>query len=181
VKLDPMLQNFMNRQYEIAADLAQRSDILDLFWISPLNAVARLACTGLVREQDGSIREHFGFELGVSFSEEWLRYVGPLNVVSILAPRNIAHPNCRAPGACLGEITPGTEIDDLLYRAFEVITWQSFTVDENDALDWDMCAWGRQHMDDFPCDSRPLLWKQGDPVPPTPMSSSERHASWGTP
>ena len=181
MKLDPMIHNFMSRQYEVAADRVQRSDILDLFWATPLNAVARLLCTTLVREPDGRIHEHFGFEFALNFSEEWLRFVEPLSVVTVLAPRALYHPNCRVPGACIGDIAPGTEIDDLLYRVFELATWQNFTVSEEDALDFSACQFARQRMDRFPLDARPLLYREGDAVPPTPTSSDEALSSWGTP
>ena len=65
---------------------------------------------------------------------------------------------------------------DLIYQVFEIITYHKVTMTEKDALNWEACAWARQHKDRFPIDSRPLRRRALDlqveqPVSGDPNSS----------
>ena len=62
----------------------------------------------------------------------------------------------RAPVVCVGRLSPGTELVDLLFQLFEMITWRKVTMREDDALNATACVWARSHRDRFPVDTRPL-------------------------
>ena len=74
-------------------------------------------------------------------------------------------------------MTPGTSLVDLLYQAYEVLTYQKFTSREDDALNAVACAWARKHMDRFPVDSRPLKGRaalfHAEPLAGEPMKGEE--------
>jgi hypothetical protein len=83
-------------------------------------------------------------------------------VLAWIEPRGAFHPNVRAPFICIGRLAPGTPLVDLLYRCFEVITWNRVTMREDDALDRDACGWARRNQQRFPVDRRPLKRRSVD-------------------
>jgi hypothetical protein len=157
--MDRIYQAFLNRQWQEASSLAAASDVLELMPLgeAPANRlVARFHCTTLVREQSGAVREADGFAIGVAFPPDYLRRVNPFEIVTWLAPVSAFHPNIRPPFVCLGRVAPGTPLVDILYQAHEVGTGNKLTVREDDALNWDACAWARRNPERLPFDRRPL-------------------------
>jgi hypothetical protein len=156
---DKIYEAFLRRQGEEGAELAAASDVLE---IAPLAAppadrfVARFHCATLVRDERGEVREADHFDVGIWFPSDYLRRVNPFQVVTWLAPADAFHPNIKPPFVCLGRLAPGMSLIDILYQAYEVGTGNKLTVSEDDALNWDACAWARRHMDRFPVDRRPL-------------------------
>ncbi len=162
---DPVYQAFLARQLEEGMALAAASDLLDLFPLDgpiPSRYLARFGCTGLVRMPNGRIAEANRFEVGIWFPSDYLRRAEPWEVLTWLGPRNVFHPNIshRMPLICVGRLTPGTWLVDLLYQCFEIITWQKVTMREDDALNREACGWAREHQARLPVDDRPLKWRE---------------------
>jgi hypothetical protein len=158
---DKILAAFLARQLEEGTALAAESDRLTLLPIGgplPQRYVADFRCRGLVSLESGAIVEADHFVLGVCFDDNYLREADPFRVLTCLAPPGIFHPNVTAgaPFICIGRVTPGTPLVDLLYRCFEVITYQRVTMKEDEALNVDACAWARRNLHRFPVDDRPL-------------------------
>ena len=98
---DRVLNLFLERQREEGMALAADSDLVEL---TPLGSrpatatyLAHFHCKGLVRGDDGVVREADHFEVGYWFSREYLRYVDERKAVSWLHPLEIYHPNVNPP------------------------------------------------------------------------------------
>jgi hypothetical protein len=150
---------FLSRQLRDGLSLAAASDLLELTPLGPepvQRYLARFAGTTLVRGDGSDVREAEGFAVGIVFAPGYLRGVHPAEVATWLAPANVFLPNVRPPFICLGRITPGMPLVELLYQIFEIGVGAKLTVREDDALDPLACAWARRHLDRFPIDRRPL-------------------------
>jgi len=164
MRSDPVFTAFLARQYEEGMALAAASDLVELWPFTgrpPDRYVARFSCTGLVRF-GSRVVEYRGFEVGIWFPSDYLRRAEPSQVLTWLGPREVFHPNIshRLPFICVGRLTAGTGLVDLLYQCFEIITWQKVTMREDDALNPGACGWAREHQDRLPVDRRPLKWRQ---------------------
>ena len=157
---DRILEAFLLRQQDEGVALAAESDLLELQYAgTPAHRyLARFRCTGLVEQAPGVIAEADRFEVGIWFPSNYLREANPFVVLTWLGPRNVWHPNISstAPAICIGRLTPGTSLVDILYQVFEIITWNKVTMREDDALNVAACQWARQHRDRMPVDRRPL-------------------------
>ena len=156
---DPIFRAFLERQAEEGRALARASDILSLDCLpTGQHFIAHYGCRGLVKDSDGEVREAGTLVVGVFFGADYLRTVSPLETVTLLHPLKVWHPNVAfgAPFLCLGRITPGMALVDLLYQVYEILTYQKLTPREDDALNKDACRWARAHQDRFPTDRRPL-------------------------
>jgi hypothetical protein len=158
---DEILAGFLERQLAEGMALAAESDVLTLLPIGgplPQRYLADFRCRGLVRLESGAVVEADHFVLGVVFDDNYLRDADPFRVLTCLAPPGIYHPNVTpgAPFICVGPVTPGTPLVDLLYRSFEVFTYQRVTMREDNALNVEACAWARRNLHRFPIDDRPL-------------------------
>jgi len=156
---DEILAGFLERQLAEGMALAAESDVLTLLPIGrplPQRYVADFRCRGLVSLESGAIVEADHFVVGVTMDDDYLRAVDQFRVLTCLAPPGIFHPNvtANAPFICVGRVVPGTPLVDLLYRCFEVITYQRVAM--HDALNVDASAWARSNMHRFPIDDRPL-------------------------
>jgi hypothetical protein len=156
---DKVLAAFLARQREEAMELAAASDLFDLI---PVDGPRRqryllgFRCTGLVRTEAGDVVEADRFLLGVWFPDDYLRRADPFRVLGWLEPREVFHPNVAAPYVCIGRLVPGTSLVDLVYRCFEIVTYNKVTMREDDALNKTACAWARANRHRFPVDRRPL-------------------------
>ena len=157
---DRILNAFLRRQEEEGRALAAQSDLVSLVpsGSPPDRYVLELRCNGLVEASPHEIVEASQFLVDIWFPPTYLRFADPFRVLTWLAPRNIFHPNiaATAPLICVGHLAPGTALVDLMYRVFEIVTWNKVTVREDDALNAAACQWARQHRDRFPVDRRPL-------------------------
>lgn len=160
--MDNILRSWLGTDWEKAQALADASDLLDLERLSPQRFLARFHCQGLVLGSDGAVREASRFDVGYWFNESYLRAVNPAQVVTWLRPAAIFHPNVKPPFFCLGTIDPGTSLVDLLYRSYEVVSYQNVMPDERDALNLAACQWARNNQHRFPLDDRPLKRRGGD-------------------
>jgi hypothetical protein len=182
---DRILESFLQRQYQEGLELAQSSDLVDIFPAVPAPGplpfvfqagdpyvlpdatppdryIARFRCKGLVRTNEGEIREADEFTVGIWFPSDYLRRVDPYRILTWFGPGEVFHPNVcyHGPFICVGRMTPGTPLTDLLYQCFEIITYHKVTMREDDALNKAACAWAREHQDRFPVDRRPLRRRQ---------------------
>lgn len=162
---DRVLNAFLGRQLRDGMALAAASDLLELVALGaepPQRYVATFTCKGLVKSPDGAIVEAERFVVGIWFPDDYLRVADPFTVLTWLEPRSSFHPNISdvAPFLCVGRLTPGTTLVDLLYRCFEVITYQRLA--PHDALNKEASAWARHHMERFPVDRRPLKRRRAD-------------------
>lgn len=165
---DKILESFLRRQEDEGLALAHASDIVDL---SPLDGPPaqhyhlRLNCRGLVRRPGEAVQEANRFEAGIYFGDGYLRHVDPFRVVTWFGPRWVWHPNISqaAPFICVGRITPGTSLVDIVFQIYELVTYQKVTL--HDGLNGEACNWARLHQALFPIDRRPLKRRAGDDRP----------------
>jgi hypothetical protein len=157
---DRILEAFLRRQEEEGRALAAESDLLLLRSAGspPDRYVIELKCNGLVEASPGDVVDANHFVVGIRFPPTYLRVAHPFWVLTWLGPHNVWHPNISAtePFICIGNVAPGTELVDLIYGVFEVVTWNRVTMREDDALNAAACQWARQHRDRYPVDRRPL-------------------------
>lgn len=152
---DIVLQSFLERQIYDGTELAARSDLFDFEPLGPNRYVMRFRCRSLVCSGPGRIEEADRCDVGVFFARDYLRVVRPAEVVTVLYPWNVFHPNILGPMACLGTIAPGTSVVDLAYSLYDLIRWALWA--SHDALNPDAAQWARHHSDRFPIDGRPML------------------------
>ncbi len=155
---DPILTSFLTRQFEQIRELASQSDVVEILQHGPPppeHYILRFHCKGLVQTPDG-IAEAQWFDVGFRFPRDYLRRAQVPEVLTWLWPPNIFHPNVGFPFICVGDLHPGTELVDLVYRIYEIITYHKRTVSEHDALNKAACAWARRNHERFPLERRPL-------------------------
>jgi hypothetical protein len=163
--MDPE-QIFLTTQAEAAATLTASTDLVDVTPVGSRHYVLHYHCRGLVKDAAG-VLEHDDFVVGAFLHDGYLRRSVAAAVLRILSPLTTFHPNTTSSLMCIGTIRPGTGIAELCARAYEVLTFQSFTANEHDALNREACAWVRRNLERLPIDARPLIWRRATPaVPP---------------
>jgi ubiquitin-protein ligase len=157
---DPIYRRFMERQMAEGMALASSSDVLHLRVppIAPPHFVAEYHCKGLIRDAaTGEIREANRFEVGIYFPPNYLRRAEPFEMLRLFTTC-VWHPNVsyELPLICIGRLTPGTPLVDILYQIHDILTFQKYNPRENDSLNKIACAWARENHHRFPIDRRPL-------------------------
>jgi hypothetical protein len=156
---DPIYRRFMERQLAEGMALANTSDVLRLHVppMAPPHFVAEYMCKGLVRDADGEIREANNFQVGIWFPPDYLRRAEPFEMLRLFTP-GVWHPNVSRdlPLICIGRLTPGTTLVDILYQTYEILTFQKVNPREDDSMNKVACAWARENQHRFPVDRRPL-------------------------
>jgi len=154
-----ILDSWHERELAVAMSIADQSDLLDLAILpdrSQRALVARYTCKGLVRDGDGQISPAEEFVVGIRIPSDYLQRANTFEILAWLAPLEIWHPNIRPPYLCIGFLSPGMSLVDILYQIFEIITYHK--VSPGDYLNEDAAAWARttdaQRL--FPIDTRPL-------------------------
>lgn len=156
---DPILESFLQRQFEEGMALNANSDLVELMPVEgqpPTRYVACFQSRGLARVQ-GQIVEHDRWAVGIAFPPDYLRtapHAGQMLTYlgSVSEPW---HPNLRPPFICL-ELRAGTPLVDLLFSLHELFSWQSFSTGD-DGLNPAASAWARsQPASRFPVDRSPL-------------------------
>ncbi len=158
---DRIFDAFLTSQHADALALNADSDLIALSFPEVASGphrqyIAEFSCGGLVHSHSRGVEEARRFTVGLTFPSDYLRRVEPSEVLTWLGPFEIWHPNIRPPFICVGRLSPGTPLTDLLYQCFEIISYQKVTMREDDALNIDACSWARQHQSRFPVDPRPL-------------------------
>jgi ubiquitin-protein ligase len=156
---DPVYERFLQSQLEEGMELARSSDLLTLHVpaFAPPHFVAEFRCRSLVRGNDGEIVEAEHFQVGVWFPADYLRRADPFEMLRLFTP-GVWHPNVSAdlPLICIGRMTPGMRLVDILYQVFEILTYHKFNPREDNALNKPACSWARANQERFPIDRRPL-------------------------
>ena len=162
---DQVLENFLHDQFQRATALAAASDILSIMHEGsqlPQRYVARFTCRSLIKTQFGEPHvEDSHYDFGIYIPDDYLRSPEIKQVVTVFRPWTIYHPNVAGPFICLGRLTGGTPLDDIIYQIFEIITYQEWNA--NDSLNHDAAEWARTNQDRFPVDRRPLKWRTPKP------------------
>ena len=133
---DHVLHRFLEEQYAAGMALAESSDVLTLKPFGgppPQKFVAEFHCKGVTwarrQTQDWDL-----FRVGIYFPDDYLREADVTVVLTMLSPPHVWHPYVIGPAICVGRMPPGTELVDLLYQVFEIITYQRVKMQEDDAL-----------------------------------------------
>jgi hypothetical protein len=157
--MNKVLETFLREQLQEGQELDAASDILTLEPLPgdpPVAYIAHFRAGCLVRGNDGRFRAREGFHVGIHFPPEYLRRAHSFETLALLDPLSAWHPNIRPPLLCIGRVTPGTGLVELIYRAYELVTWQRYMPREEDALNHAACSWAREHAREVPVDPRPL-------------------------
>ena len=109
-----------------------------------------------MKADDGKVVTHDHFAVGIYLADSYLHHAETFQVLTWLGPRNIFHPNIRAPYVCLGErfFRPGTPLVQIIYQLHAVITYRKWA--SNAGLNPDACQWAINNTHMFPADPRPL-------------------------
>ncbi|MEE8141980.1 MAG: hypothetical protein V3T77_02665 [Planctomycetota bacterium] len=163
LETDQVFLDFLSQQYQCGMALNRESDLIDLeplgeeSSLPPQRYRLKLHCRGLVREaRSTEVSIANDFEAAIWFYPNYLREVRPFLSLSLVSPTPVWHPNVCWPLVCLGDIAPGTELVDLIYQFYEIISYQKLTTQENNCLNRAACAWARHNMERIPVDNRPL-------------------------
>jgi hypothetical protein len=151
---DKIYEHFLDRQAEVAAQIDASSDLVKIMPFDRRRFIIVFRCNGLVRDPGGAVSVANHFEAGINFGPDHLRRLEPATLVTWFGPDNIFHSNVRPPFVCVGNMTAGVGISEIVYQLFEIITWQRSTLYH--AMNWDAAQWARQNMHRLPVDERPL-------------------------
>ena len=124
---DPIFAAFLRDARDRADRIFANSDLVEGEWQTPQHLLLHFRCHGLVKTPDGRIEERDDFAVGIVLASHYLTWVDPVSIVTVLSPSSLFHPNTRGPLACLGPIEPGTLIDDLIFRVYDLICFNNFT------------------------------------------------------
>jgi hypothetical protein len=155
--MDPVFRAFLGAQVEAGLDLARQSDVLELVPLGhqPIQRfLARFSCRGLVGGNGMPVGDAGDFGVGITFPDHYLRRALVPEVVTLIHPVNLFHPNARFPFICVGHLAPGLPLVALLYQIFEIITYHKYNL--LDGLNPEACAYARANRGRFPLDRRPL-------------------------
>jgi ubiquitin-protein ligase len=159
---DPILRRFLEESWGNARALAERSDILELVPVDgdpPSTVIAHFRAGCYVMSANGPRIHEGGFTVGFRFPDRYLSAVLPWEMAQVVGPLNLWHPNVRPPAICLGSIRPGTELRDLLFRTYDLITNRRRS-NPADPLNPDASSWFRRQWPVAPADLRPLKWRK---------------------
>lgn len=151
--MDPILTRWLDRQVADAMTLNESSDVVRVRPApGPRPQLFDVAFDGpTVVSGRAGIETVRGFGVRIRFPDDYLISVPNVaNVIALLAPRGIFHPNCKSPFICIGKLAPGTRLVEIVGQVWQILTYQRFTAREDDALDAEACAWARARVDNFP-------------------------------
>ncbi len=156
---DPIMQQFLQQTYAEACDLAAHSRVLSLVNVYGNPAPEKVLCyfhhlPHLVLRPNRTVDIVRGdIVLGIFFPPEYLRATDrwmPLHLISLLTPQWFFHPNVRVPVLCPGlHLYPGMSLTELIWHAYEILTYQNVNLDERDALNPEACRYLRLHPEVF--------------------------------
>jgi len=121
---------------------------------------ARFDCRAVLRGEEGRIEpQETQADVVIRFPTDYVRHARPEEVLMWMGPDNIVHPNVLPPAAiCAGRFAPGTDLVDLVYQCYEIITYFNWAA--HDPLNEEAAQWARGNQHLFPVDRRPLLRPQ---------------------
>lgn len=153
---DKIFEAFLERQLADGMALAASSDLVSVLPLDRQRFVIAFDCKGFVKAASGAIEIAEHFEAGVYFAPDHLRRLNPTAVVTWFGPPNIWHPNISPTlrAVCIGNMTAGVGLPELIFQLFEIITWRRLTV--HHGLNLEACQWARNNPHRYPVDTRPL-------------------------
>ena len=158
--MDKILESFLHEQFIAVMALVAESDIVTAVPVAgmpPNRYILEYRCRGLVYE-GGEPALHDRFVFGVWMPESYLRgeYKAG-DIVTVLSPRTLFHPNVHYPHVCLGDGMPaGTPLTDIVFQLYEMVTYGKLTMDESNAFNPIACQWSRANPGRIPLETRPL-------------------------
>lgn len=154
---DPIFHGFLEAQFKAARQLAGQSDIVEIMPLPPFppeRYLLRFKCCCLRGTDAADLKESGEVLVGISFPPDYLRSINAGDVVTLLDPPDLFHPNVRPPFICVGDLSPGTGLVDLAHQIYEIITFQKRNTVHG--LNPSAIEWARSHQDRLPLDPRPL-------------------------
>ena len=110
----------------------------------------------LVKTKSGQIEENEGPHLfDIYCPAGYPSSDGPR--ILFLRPPNIFHPNIKGMIICLNRWAPSIYLDEIVHRIAGVLTYRTYTMDENESLNGEACNYARHNQHRFPVDNRPLI------------------------
>ncbi len=109
---------------QAANEFSERSPVLDVVGIQEVEAEWRAMVLfhtqTLAQRPDGTIKTATPVLIGIRYHERFLSEVPhPCEIVTVLQPVRIFHPNCNPAGAmCLGHPTVGIGLDAILHQVW---------------------------------------------------------------
>ena len=158
--MDRIFASWLERQRRDALELSAASDHLTIDpepGMRPASRfIAQFSAPTMVRTND-EVRRIEAFTVLIQFPPSFLRSAHDAGqIVNVIEPNQVWHPNVMGPFICLGHIAPGTGLIELIFQVYEILTFQKLTPREDDALNHNACVWARQHMAEFPLSAAPL-------------------------
>lgn len=154
---DPIYQSFLDAQFKAARQLAEQSDIVEIMPLPPFPSeryLLRFKCACLHGDSAMSLSNGDQVLVGIAFPSDYLRNIDGGEVVTLLDPPDLFHPNVKAPFICVGDLSPGTGLIDLAHQVYEIITFQKRNTVHG--LNPVAIEWTRNHLGRLPLDARPL-------------------------
>ena len=118
----------------LVRDYAARSPVMQFLGSMDFGeewrAIVAFNTKTLVRDKDGTVRRAGPVVLGIRYHERFLTVTPhPMEVVSVLQPSSIYHPNCSDSGAlCIGHPAPGIPLDLILHQVWAGLMFNMKTV-----------------------------------------------------
>ena len=154
---DPIYQGFLEAQFNSGRQLAEQSDIVEIMPMPPFppdRYLLRFKCACLRGTSAAELTEGNQVLVGIAFPPDYLRNINAGDVVTLLDPPDLFHPNVKNSFICIGDLSPGTSLVDLAHQIYEIVSFQKKnTVHGLNGL---AIEWARNHEDRLPLDARPL-------------------------
>lgn len=174
--VSPVIKSFLETQEAEATALAARSDLIEVVPVGERpyqRFLVRFMCKTLLKTRDGMC-EYDRVDVGIHFPLDYWQRADPPEVITLLGPANVFHPNVNFPFICPGALSTGTPLVDLIYQIYEILTFQKVTMREDDALNRDACVWARKNIERFPVDTRPLVRRRASYKIKDPQAPEEK-------
>jgi hypothetical protein len=153
---DKVLTRFLQNSFWKATKLLAESDVLSIIdlegdppflFLLGFNNISHLIKDPEREEVVSLMSPVFA---NIFFPPDYLRSVDPALYLKMVAipDQGFFHPNVKLPHGwvCLGhDFLPGTDLSDLIFHLYDIITYRNVTVDERDALNPEACRYLRQN------------------------------------
>jgi hypothetical protein len=144
--------------------LERRSDVLRVLETrdggGELRMLVRFDTATLVRPPDGVVRCQGPIVVGLRYHERFLSVAPvPWEIVSVLAPPFVFHPNIDPAGAlCLGHPPPAVRLEEIMHMTWAALVLNLRLVDtvEWHGLNPEAATYVRDNQHSFPLDKRGL-------------------------
>jgi len=156
---DQLFIDFLEDQHDPAMALDQESNMIKIHPKGPKpyqEYDVEFFCKGLVQTRTG-IEKVEGFLVNFNFPSEYLRRENPSEIITILWPFPVFHPNCLFHLICTGHKRKGTMLSEFIHSCHRIFTYQMYNLDRNEAMNKNAWLFARKNVHRFPVDDRPLI------------------------